>query len=248
MKKIQQIQAKIDRLDAMIRELKAKHADESLLPDVEIFAEAARWNLVFPDEFFTKDNVGSALSVLDLGMERAAQLKEGKAPWTTQKGRLVRGYRSEIDGSVQPFCLTIPDNYDGSRAFPLDIAQHGRQVSMYEVGFIHDFPTRGTVLGSNSSYIPGTIQMGVFGRGNNTFHFPGRRTRSRRWPRVQKMYKIDANRMMLRGFSMGGASLWHFALHYPAMWSSVQVGAGDNELLIACRCFPLSPRTSRPCA
>jgi hypothetical protein len=48
----QQIQAKIDRLDRMIRELRSAQADDGLLADVEIYAEAARWKLAYPEEFF----------------------------------------------------------------------------------------------------------------------------------------------------------------------------------------------------
>src|SRR5580698_11405883 len=38
----QQIQAKIDQLDGKIRELRSTHADDGLMADVEIYAEAAR--------------------------------------------------------------------------------------------------------------------------------------------------------------------------------------------------------------
>ncbi len=106
---IQQIQAKIDRLDGMIRELRSTHADDGLMVDVEIYAEAARWKMAYPEEFFRQASVADTLSVLDKGMERAAQLKEGKSPWTSQKGRVVRGFRSAIDGSVQPVRVTVPD-------------------------------------------------------------------------------------------------------------------------------------------
>ena len=41
-------------------------------------------------------------------MERASQLRDGKAPWTTATGLVVRGYVSKIDGSVQPYGLVVP--------------------------------------------------------------------------------------------------------------------------------------------
>src|SRR5712691_12653587 len=50
----QQIQSKIDQLGAMIRGLHAKGVDDSLLVDVEIFHEAARWIMAFPEEFSAK--------------------------------------------------------------------------------------------------------------------------------------------------------------------------------------------------
>lgn len=238
-----QIQAKIDQLAALIRELHARPVDDSLLADVEIFQSAAEWNLFFPEEFFRKDNVAAALKVLDQGLERAAQLKAGKTQWTTQKGRLIRGYRSQIDGSVQPFRLTVPDDYDGSRPFPLDIALHGRMTGTYEVGFINDFPRRGAEI----PYLPGTFQIEVFGRGNNTYHWPGEADVFEAMAAVRKMYKIDADRIMLRGFSMGGAGVWHIAPHYPDLWASVEAGAGDNESHRMPALATLSPHQQSMC-
>lgn len=97
----------------MIRELRSARADDGLLADVEIYAEAARWKMAYPEEFFRPVSVADTLSVLNKGMERAAQLKEGKSPWAIQKGQVVRGFRSALDGSVQPVRVTVPDEYEG---------------------------------------------------------------------------------------------------------------------------------------
>ena len=107
----QQIQSKIDQLGGVIRELRSRRPDDALLPDVEIYYEAARWKMAYPEEFFRQRSVTDTLAVLDKGLERAAQLKEGKSPWTTQKGRVVRGYRSALDDSVQPVRVTVPDEW-----------------------------------------------------------------------------------------------------------------------------------------
>ena len=221
----QQIQAKTDQLGAMIRALEARHVDDSLLVDVEIFQEAARWIMTFPEEFFRKESVANTLDVLEQGKERAAQLKEGKSPWTSQKGRLIRGYRSSVDGSVQPFRLTVPDEYDGVRPLPLDVVEHGRGVTKYEVEFISAFRARG----ADRPHLPGTIQVELFGRGNNTYHWPGEADIFEAIGAVEKSYQVDPDRLSLRGFSMGGAGVWHTALHYPDLWASVEAGAGDNE-------------------
>src|SRR5260370_41010717 len=63
----QQIQSKIDQLGAMIRGI---HADDSLLVDVQIFHEAARWILTFPAESFRNQAVANTLQVLDQGLQR----------------------------------------------------------------------------------------------------------------------------------------------------------------------------------
>lgn len=218
----QQIQAKIDQLDGMIRALRSTRADDSLMPDVEIYAEAARWKMTYPEEFFRPASVADTLSVLDQGMERAAQLKAGKSPWTTQKGRVVRGFRSAIDGSVQPVRVTVPDQYDGVRAFPLDVAQHGRFTRLYEVETLSSWE------GAEIDYLPGTLQIDLFGRGKNTYHWPGEADVFEAIAFAKKAYKIDSERLTLRGFSMGGAGVWHTSLHFPDLWAAVEVGAGDN--------------------
>jgi pimeloyl-ACP methyl ester carboxylesterase len=222
---LEQIRTKADRLGVMIRELQARRADDALLADVEIFHEAARWALVFPEEFSRRESVAATLEVLEQGMERAAQLKENKSPWTTQKGRLIRGYRSALDGSVQPFRLTIPEEYDGSRTIPLDVILHGRYLTRYEVEFISAFPRRG----ADRPHLPGTIQVELFGRGNNAYHWPGEADIFEAVAAVKRSYRIDPDRVGLRGFSMGGAGIWHTALHYPDLWATVEAGAGDNQ-------------------
>src|SRR5437660_1343203 len=61
----QQIQAQIGRLDGMIRELRSARTDDGLLADVEIYAEAARWKVAYPEEFFRQQSAADTLSVLD---------------------------------------------------------------------------------------------------------------------------------------------------------------------------------------
>jgi hypothetical protein len=218
----QRIQTKLDELDSKIRELRSQKTNDDLLPDVEIYGEAARWKLTYPEEFFRQRSVDDTIAVLDQGLARAAQLKDGKSPWTTQKGRVVRGFRSALDGTVQPVRITVPDDYDGSRPVPLDIAMHGRFTRLYEVETLNSWE------GAEVDYLPGTLQVDLFGRGKNTYHWPGEADVFEAIAFAKKAYKIDADRMTLRGFSMGGAGVWHFALHHPDLWAAVEVGAGDN--------------------
>ena len=41
--------------------------------------------------------------------------------WTTRTGRLVRGFVSAVDGSVQPYGLIVPAHYHAKRAMRLDV-------------------------------------------------------------------------------------------------------------------------------
>jgi len=46
---------------------------------------------------------------------------------------------------------------------------------------------------------------------------------------VKRRYRVDEDRISVRGFSMGGASAWHFAVHYPDRWFAANPGAGFSE-------------------
>jgi hypothetical protein len=46
---------------------------------------------------------------------------------------------------------------------------------------------------------------------------------------VKRHYSIDEDRVVARGFSMGGAACWQFAVHYPMMWCAAAPGAGFAE-------------------
>ena len=43
---------------------------------------------------------------------------------------------------------------------------------------------------------------------------------------MKRRFKIDTSRIVLRGFSLGGAGAWHLALHYPDRWVAAEIGAG----------------------
>src|SRR5207248_4341684 len=46
---------------------------------------------------------------------------------------------------------------------------------------------------------------------------------------VRKHYPIDGDRIAIRGFSMGGAACWQFAVHYAGRWAAAAPGAGFSE-------------------
>src|SRR3984957_18861754 len=72
-----ELQAGLDDLRAATTKL---HGN-ALLPDVLIYQEAVRYALQY-DEFFKADEVAKAKALLQQGEERAADLEQGRAPWT----------------------------------------------------------------------------------------------------------------------------------------------------------------------
>ncbi|MBI4642044.1 MAG: hypothetical protein HY731_15240, partial [Candidatus Tectomicrobia bacterium] len=54
-------------------------------------------------------------------------LLEGKDPFEGKKGDFFKAYRSEVDGTLQPYRIFIPSSYGNGQNFPLLIALHGYQ-------------------------------------------------------------------------------------------------------------------------
>jgi hypothetical protein len=221
-------------LDALGKELAALKTHE-LLPDVEIYHTAVRYGLDF-DELYvvtdpktkkvTRDDVKTARAHLKTGMQRAKELKDGKPSWTTATGTVVRGYRSKIDGSAQPFGLVIPKEYDfaGQNKHRLDFWWHGRFENVLELSFIAD---REKNPGQFTP--PGAIVAHPFGRFSNANKFAGEIDSLEILDFLKKHYRIDESRIVARGFSMGGAACWQYAVHYPTLFCAAAPGAGFAE-------------------
>lgn len=213
------------KIESLRGELAATPDRLTLLPDVEIFHKAVDWALRH-DEFFDAKQIGIAKTFLELGTTRAAELAAGTPSWLSATGLVVRGYRSKIDGSVQPYGMVIPEEWkpgekDGRR---LDFWAHGRGEKLSELDFIHQ---RLNTVGEFNP--PGAFTLHLYGRYCNANKFAGEVDLFEALDHAREYYPIDENRLVMRGFSMGGAAVWQFGTHYAGMWAAVQPGAGFAE-------------------
>ena len=210
----------------------------SLLPDVIIFHNAVRYALD-DNMFYKPEDVKSARRLLELGHERADQLKKGKHPWTRATGLLVRGYRSHIDDSVIPYGVDVPKNFNPNRRgqMRLDIWLHGRNNILSEVRFLTERLKR------SSQFRPGnTIVLHPYGRFCNAYKFAGEVDVLESLDHVKTQYPIDDLRITMRGFSMGGAGAWHLGAHYADQWAAVSPGAGFVDTAIYQNIFTKEPK------
>ncbi len=210
-------------IDALARRRDGRITE--LLPDIEIFHKAVHDALKYQEFFQTRELV-DATTLLMAGQQRADQLAAGQAPWTTATGLVVRGYVSKIDGSVQPYGLVVPASYSDKTAgrFRLDVWFHGRGETLSEVNFLTD---RGRNIGPISP--ADTIVLHPYGRYCNAFKLAGETDVLEAIESVQRRYRVDDERIAVRGFSMGGAAAWHFAVHYADRWFAANPGAGFSE-------------------
>jgi len=206
-----------------LRDKKSSLAD--LADDVAVCSHAVRVALTH-DEVFDAKELKSAETLLALGKERLGQLQQGKAPWSTATGLVVRAYRSKIDGSLQPYGLVVPASYSPTlpHRWRLDVWCHGRGEKLTELSFLAD-----RMKNPGQFTPPNAIVLHLYGRFCNANKFAGEIDCLEALEAVQKHYAIDPDRRVIRGFSMGGAACWQFAVHYPDLWAAAAPGAGFSE-------------------
>ncbi len=235
-----QYQSKIDELDGMVKAFRAKNVNPDLIADVDVYAKAGKWLLEFPQGFPNAQAISTYLGVLDQGIERGRQLQQGQSPWVMEKGRKVLGYYSDLDGSVQPMGVTIPDGYDPAKPDRLYVWLHGRNNGLTEASFINGI--RNAPQFPNTAYTAdvGQLTLDCYGRGNNANHQAGEVDIFEGIAAMRRRFKIDGERIILRGFSLGGAAAWHIALQYPDRWAAAEIGAGTypGRLMYAATPFP----------
>jgi hypothetical protein len=213
---------------AELQQLVKGVGEHNLLPDVLVYEKAVRWALDYNEIFDSKGSKPAAnvKKVLKDGLDRAKQLQVGKTPWATQTGGVLRGYRSKIDGSVQPYWLIIPKDYDfaGKTNHRVDFWWHGRGETLSEANFMANAPGASGIIPA-----PGAIILHPYGRFCNANKFAGEIDTLECLDHAKKHYRIDESRLVARGFSMGGAACWQFAVHYPGRWCAAAPGAGFAE-------------------
>ncbi|MBI4663212.1 MAG: prolyl oligopeptidase family serine peptidase [Verrucomicrobia bacterium] len=205
----------------------------TLLPDVQVFHKAVR-DAVAYGEFFRPSEIDFAREQLTIGLQRSTELRIAMAPWTAARGSLVRAYRSRIDDSVQPYGLRVPEDWkpEDRQLRPLYLWFHGRNDTLSEVAFI-----AGQLKGRREFAPTNAFELHLYGRYCNASKFAGEADAFEAMEDVMRHYPIDTNRIAALGFSMGGASAWHMAAHYPGLWAVASAGAGFAETAVYAKVF-----------
>ena len=207
---------------------------EPLLPDIEIFHKAVQDALQY-NEIFDLKQVGAAKQLLEEGHRRADALAAGSAPWTTASGTIVRGYRSRIDDSIQPYGMVLPEGWQekkGSPGMPLYTWCHGRNNSLSELAFLAERMKKPGEFAPTNALV-----VHIYGRFCNATKFAGETDFFEATDSVRQRYPVDDQRWVVVGFSMGGASTWHLAAHHAGLFAAASPGAGFAETAVYARVF-----------
>jgi dienelactone hydrolase len=187
-----------------------------LLPDVQIYHNAVRYPLQYDEPIA----VPAARAALAEGMRRATALQDGKPDWLYATG--PRGYVSRIDGSVQPYLLVVPKSFEPADPKPrrLDFFCHGRDEALTELKFLS---------GKLPADAGDHFLVNLYGRFCNANKFAGEIDLLEALESMKRRYPVDENRVVVTGFSMGGAACWQFAVHYSDLFAAASPGAGFAE-------------------
>lgn len=196
----------------------------ALRPDAAVLAKAVAWALRHGEFYKPKRDVAAASQMLKQATARAAALRKNESPWTRKTGRLIRGYVSAVDGSLQPYGLEIPAGFDFQKPAPLYVWLHGRGDKITDLHFIKRIQDRAGRIRP-----PGAIVLHPFGRHCMGFKSAGEVDVLDAIAHVRSQYRIDPQRIALMGFSMGGAGAWHVGAHYADRWVALSPGAGFAE-------------------
>lgn len=204
-----------DRQDLVnrLRSLDKGHDDQEDA-DADIFLKGFFYARLYDREFSPAD-----LALIDKSdtrhNQRIRSIDNKSRPWLSRRGKVALGYRSRVDGSVQPYGLIVPKSYDPAKPMRLDVVLHGstKPVGMSELRFIARFDEGD---GENSSPPDSPfIELHPLGRVENCYRWAGETDVFEAIADVCKRYNIDQDRIVLRGMSMGASGTWHLGLKHP---------------------------------
>lgn len=219
-----------------------------LLNRDEISGFRAKIDEVKDSEYFSKDEVfRESLPTLEIRLQWMADYMENAQPYAFIQefyswyqdfkfllknveenkpalfppGRIARlAHRSEIDGTLQPYSVYVPDFYDGKNPLPVILTLHGSGVDEQE-----------TIL---------TVAQKIVGEGRMKVMVLAPKARGLSdWylgdsgvdvleclAHLKKLYKIDGEKIILDGFSMGGYGAWRLAFMNPELFCAVIIRSG----------------------
>lgn len=218
-------------IDELARQLGAAPTLRGFLPDVEIFHKAVDWALRY-DEFFAPKELAIAREMLQLGHQRCAELRSGRAPWLDATGFVLRGYRSKLDDSIQPYGLVVPPTWRREQPNRLMVWLLGRGEKRTELAFLAERRNQPPRLAPKNA-----ILLIPYGRYCNATKFAGEVDVFEAIAAVKEHNVIDPLRIAIAGFSMGGASTWHLATHHAGLWCVASPGAGFAETPVYTQAF-----------
>lgn len=161
----------------------------------------------------------------------------GEDPYDYARGAMVKAYRSDWDGTLQPYALYVPPGYDPGRAWPLVVALHGASSThrhmLRRVFGLDNRPGENDEEASRNELpfpdVPALV-VAPLGRGELMgYDGLGEADVLRVIADVERAYQIDRDRVTLTGLSMGGGGTWTIGLRHPELFAALAPVCGVTD-------------------
>jgi poly(3-hydroxybutyrate) depolymerase len=200
---------------------------EVTLPSLERLVEdadlrAASITAPARDWDFVRGNLETARAFAD-------RVAAGEDPYRTATGELVKAYRADWDGSLQPYALYVPRGYDPRKPWPLVVALHGslsdHRHNLRRV-FGLDNRSGETDVEASRNELPlpdvPALVVSPYARGELMgYDGLGGADVMRVLADVRRAYHVDPDRISLTGLSMGGGGTWEIGLRHPELFAAL---------------------------
>lgn len=164
-----------------------------------------------------KNNFENLYSLIDLFTQEKTLLKKS--------GYLLSAFLSEVDSTLQPYSIIIPDHFDITNNYTLVFALHGSGVD--EISFIKNVSK---IFSGNNFIITAP-------RGRDLSSWYAGNTEKDAVTLIKYLkHLFNINNTILYGFSMGGYGVWRLGLIYPEFFDYGTVVSG----------IPFNPRDEKP--
>jgi len=158
-------------------------------------------------------------SIIEL-LDIIQKAENGEDVLASKIGHFRRAFISNIDNTLQPYSVTVPENYDSSRKYPLLVFLHGSGVDDRNSLRLIDY-----IEGNYIKLAPKT--RGV------SHYFGKQETLIDIVEAISDMklnYNIDENAIILSGFSMGGYGVYRTYMEYPTIFKGLAILSGEPKL------------------
>ncbi|MES1164870.1 MAG: prolyl oligopeptidase family serine peptidase, partial [Verrucomicrobiota bacterium] len=184
------------------------------------------------DEAFVRESLQTARAYAD-------RVAAGEDPYRKATGVMVKAYRAEWDGTLQPYALYVPRNYDPAKRWPLIVALHGAYSNpLHNLRRVFGLDNRpgetDDEAARNRLPLPDVPALVVspFGRGGLMgYDGLGGDDVMRVIADVRRAYDVDPERMTLTGLSMGGGATWAIGLRHPEMFAALAPVCGTSDFV-----------------
>lgn len=167
--------------------------------------------------------LASMIEILDL-LQKA---KNGIDTLASETGSIRRAFVSDIDSSLQPYSIEIPEKYDAAQKYPLIVFLHGSGVD--------DRNSLKLIDCIEGDY----IKLAPKARGES--HYFGLQETlidvKEAIADVEMSYNINKENIILAGFSMGGYGVYRTYKEYPKLFKGLVILSGHTKIPFFMRLF-----------